>query len=126
MLHETNCAAERVIPAQLAAGLSDHNCSIMHAVQDSLSGGSKALMIVNVNPEEASIGETLCSLKFAARVRGIELGPAKRKLESGSQLGQLRHQISSLQAQVLVWNKETGNQQWGSACTLTSSRAVRT
>ncbi len=77
----------------------------MCALQDSLSGGSKALMIVNVSPEEASAGETLCSLNFAARVRGIQLGPAKRKLESGSQLGQLRHQISSLQAQVDFWRK---------------------
>ena len=70
-------------------------------LQDSLSGGSKALMIVNVSPEAASAAETLCSLNFAARVRGIQLGPAKRKLEPGSQLGHLRQQIAGLQAQAM-------------------------
>lgn len=70
-------------------------------LQDCLSGGSKALMIVNVSPEEASAAETLCSLNFAARVRGIQLGPAKRKLQPGSQIGNMRQQIVGLQAQVM-------------------------
>lgn len=72
-------------------------------LQDSLLGGSKALMIVNVSPEAASAAETLCSLNFAARVRGVQLGPAKRKLEPGSQVGHLRQQIAGLQAQAMLF-----------------------
>lgn len=47
-----------------------------------LSGGdSKALMFVQISPNENDLSETLCSLNFASRVRGIELGPAKRQLD---------------------------------------------
>ena len=47
-------------------------------MQDSLSGAGKTLMFVNVAPTEADAGETVCTLNFASRVRGLELGPAKR------------------------------------------------
>lgn len=46
-------------------------------------GDSKTLMFVQISPNEADVGETLCSLNFASRVRGVELGPAKKHLDSG-------------------------------------------
>ena len=69
-------------------------------IQDSLSGDSKTLMLVNVNPTEADAGETVCSLGFAARVRGVELGPAKKHIESGAEVQELRSQLAALQQQV--------------------------
>lgn len=39
-------------------------------------------MFVQINPNENDLSETLCSLNFASRVRGIELGPAKRQLDT--------------------------------------------
>lgn len=39
-------------------------------------------MFVQISPNENDLSETLCSLNFASRVRGIELGPAKKQLES--------------------------------------------
>jgi kinesin family protein C2/C3 len=52
-----------------------------------LSGGdSKTLMFVQISPNENDLGETLCSLNFASRVRGIELGPAKRQMDTSELL----------------------------------------
>ncbi|KAH0619424.1 hypothetical protein JD844_000038 [Phrynosoma platyrhinos] len=39
---------------------------------------------VKVSPVEKNTSETLCSLKFAERVRSVELGPGSRRTELGS------------------------------------------
>ncbi|KAJ6337684.1 hypothetical protein OIU76_007377 [Salix suchowensis] len=50
---------------------------------DSLGGDSKTLMLVQISPSDHDIGETLSSLNFATRVRGVELGPAKKQIDMG-------------------------------------------
>ncbi|XP_018613495.1 kinesin-like protein KIFC3 isoform X2 [Scleropages formosus] len=52
------------------------NSRLTYLLQDSLSGDSKTLMMVQVSPLDINVNETVCSLKFAQRVRSVELGPA--------------------------------------------------
>ncbi|XP_059644265.1 kinesin-like protein KIN-14R [Cornus florida] len=58
------------------------NSKLTHLLQDSLGGDSKTLMFVQISPSEQDLSETLSSLNFATRVRGIELGPAKRQIDT--------------------------------------------
>ncbi|NXA41631.1 KIFC3 protein, partial [Eudromia elegans] len=60
------------------------NSKLTYLLQDSLSGDSKTLMMVQVSPADKNSSETLCSLKFAERVRSVELGPVCRRAELGS------------------------------------------
>lgn len=38
-------------------------------------------MFVQISPSASDLGETLCSLNFASRVRGIESGPARKQAD---------------------------------------------
>ncbi|KAK4778995.1 hypothetical protein SAY86_006523 [Trapa natans] len=57
------------------------NSKLTHMLQSSLGGDCKTLMLVQVSPSAADLGETLCSLNFASRVRGIENGPARKQAD---------------------------------------------
>jgi kinesin family protein C2/C3 len=39
-------------------------------------------MFVQISPSDNDVSETLSSLNFASRVRGIELGPAKKQVDT--------------------------------------------
>uniref|UniRef100_F6HYZ4 Kinesin-like protein n=1 Tax=Vitis vinifera TaxID=29760 RepID=F6HYZ4_VITVI len=44
-------------------------------------GDCKTLMFVQISPSAADLGETLCSLNFASRVRGIGCGPVRKQAD---------------------------------------------
>lgn len=46
-------------------------------------GDSKTLMFVQISPSEHDVSESLSSLNFATRVRGVELGPARKQVDTG-------------------------------------------
>ncbi|KAL6781862.1 KIN14A2 [Auxenochlorella protothecoides x Auxenochlorella symbiontica] len=57
------------------------NSRLTHLLQGCLGGASgKALMLVHVAPEPGSAQETLCSLRFAAKVGAVEVGTARRQV----------------------------------------------
>lgn len=60
-----------------------------------LGGDSKTLMFVQISPLERDLGETLSSLNFATRVRGIDLGPAKKQIDFG-EVQKLKLLVSSI------------------------------
>lgn len=55
------------------------NSTLTHLLQDSLSGDSKVVMVLQVSPELEAWDETMCSLQFGAKARSTELGAARRR-----------------------------------------------
>ncbi|XP_047323551.1 kinesin-like protein KIN-14R [Impatiens glandulifera] len=58
------------------------NSKLTLLLHDSLGGDSKTLMFVQISPSENDLSETLSSLNFASRVRAIELGPARKQVDT--------------------------------------------
>ncbi|PIA44834.1 hypothetical protein AQUCO_01700433v1 [Aquilegia coerulea] len=57
------------------------NSKLTHLLQSSLGGDCKTLMFTQISPSSADLGETLCSLNFASRVRGVEHGPTHKQAD---------------------------------------------
>lgn len=56
-------------------------CLLLIKLYAHTGGDSKTLMFVQISPSDKDLGETLSSLNFATRVRGVELGPAKKQTD---------------------------------------------
>lgn len=57
-------------------------------------------MFVQISPLEQDLGETLSSLNFATRVRGVELGPARKQID----VGELQKLKIMVRSGIINWN----------------------
>ncbi|KAM0823414.1 hypothetical protein ACQ4PT_070885 [Festuca glaucescens] len=79
---------------------------LTYLLQDFLGGDSKALLFVQISPSNNDLSETVDSLKFAKRVLGVELGPAKRQVDTTraekleNELIELQQRIKHLESQM--------------------------
>nr|QWT43342.1 kinesin-like protein KIN14M [Citrullus lanatus] len=79
-----NSKLTHLLQSSLGVGITFTFCSLIFPVksQSELQGGDcKTLMFVQISPSAADVGETLCSLNFASRVRGIENAPARKQTD---------------------------------------------
>ena len=66
--------------ARKAPHVPFRNSKLTHLLSPCFRGDGKTLMLVNLSPTPASASESLCSLRFAATVAQVELGPAAKKV----------------------------------------------
>ncbi|KAJ0764925.1 putative minus-end-directed kinesin ATPase [Helianthus annuus] len=91
--------------AQKSPHVPFRNSKLTQVLQSSLGGQAKTLMLVQLNPEASSYAESLSTLKFAERVSGVELGPARSNQEA-SNVKDLMEQVASLKSTIAKKDEE--------------------
>lgn len=93
------------------------NSKLTHVLQDSLGGSAKTMMFVNISPsgKAEDANETESSLRFASRVRKVELGQAKKQVDNSDMVKYKRmyeeaqQELDNVSAEVEVLNDKVAS-----------------
>ena len=72
------------------------NSKLTYLLQDSLSSDNKALMIIQVSPDQTDVPESVCSLNFASRVACIEFGGLSSSGGGSGTVVKLKNEVRTL------------------------------
>ena len=74
---EQKVRTTRLAPSRLTPIVSDHipyrNSKLTRLLQPSLSGNARISVICTINPEPSAVSESLSTLGFARRIRGVKV-----------------------------------------------------
>lgn len=76
------------------------NSKLTQILRDSIGEDSKTLMLVHISPKADDLSETICSLSFATRARGIHLGrelSSEVKVQKEATMVELMQQMRCLE-----------------------------
>lgn len=76
------------------------NSKLTQILRDSLGNESKVLMLVHISPVEEDLGETICSMSFAKRARGIDSNhelPQEIKKLRQKKIGELYDEMKEIE-----------------------------
>lgn len=79
------------------------------ALQDSLGGNSRTVMVACVSPADENEEETLCTLKYANRARNILNKPTVNRDAASAEVAYLRQQLHAARAALVQQRNGNGS-----------------
>ncbi|KAK7048373.1 kinesin-like protein [Favolaschia claudopus] len=94
-----------------AKGKSDHipyrNSKLTRMLQPSLAGNARISVVCTLNPDASAVGESMSTLQFARRIKGVHLNAQKKEIvDTDALIERYRKEIEDLKTRLAEREKE--------------------